>query len=620
MEQILGTVERITFFNPENSFTVVKVQEPRKRELTTVVGKVQELQPGESVSCYGQWKMDANHGLQFVAEKVSTVQPQDVEGIRKYLASGLIKGIGPAFADKIVGHFGLNTLKVIDETPERLSEISGIGEKKLERIKSCWQAQRAVREIMVFLQQFSISPSLAAKIYKHFGDKSLEVVQQNPFILAKEIRGIGFKTADKIAENMGFAKDHPLRIDAAITHFLYEKASDGHVCYPKSDLINEIAELLAAEKELIDLRIRVLCEAKEIYEEQECLFHPTLYWAEKGIATELERIKNGSSPIRSFDTEKALEWVQKELTIELAVQQKEAVLAASKEKALVITGGPGTGKSTITKAILAISKHLTKKILLAAPTGRAAKRMSEITGFEARTLHSLLEWSFATGGFKRGSKLPLECDLMIVDEASMIDTYLMNSLLKALPSSSRLILIGDVNQLPSVGPGNVLREIIEARFLPTFCLTEIFRQAKGSFITVNAHRINEGEFPELGGDDFFFLKAEEPEELAKQILHLVKTRLPRRYKFNPIEDIQVIAPMKRGPVGIERLNHLLQETLNPSKEPLVVAGRRFHLHDKVMQLANDYQKEVYNGDIGRFVKIDLTESEILVLFDDKFVP
>lgn len=620
MEQILGIVERITFFNPENSFTVVKIQEPRKRDLTTVVGKLTELQPGESVSCYGHWRQDASHGLQFAAETVTAVQPQDVEGIKKYLASGLIRGIGPIFAEKIVGHFGVNTLKIIDENPGRLGEIEGIGEKKIGRITSCWQTQKAVRELMVFLQPYAVTPSLAAKIHKRFGDNSLEIIQQNPFTLAKEVRGIGFKTADKMAQQMGIAQDHPLRIDAAITHFLYEKASDGHVCFPEEELVKETAQLLEVDPEAIKARIPVLIEAKEVFQEKAYLFHPTLYQSEKGIGTELSRLKHTSAPLRPFDHEKALEWVQKELSITLAAQQKEAVLASLKEKVLVITGGPGTGKSTITKAILAISRHVTKRILLAAPTGRAAKRMNEITGFEAKTLHSLLEWSFVSGGFKRGPKMPVEGDLIIVDEASMIDTFLMYNLLKALPSKARLILIGDINQLPSVGPGNVLREIIESGFLPTFCLTEIFRQAKGSFITTNAHRINEGLFPELGGDDFFFLKAEEPEELAEKILHLIKTRLPRRYHFDPINDIQVIAPMKRGPVGIEQLNHRLQEALNPQKEPFLIGGRRFHLHDKVMQLMNDYQKEVYNGDIGRIVKIDQSEQQILVRFDEKLVP
>lgn len=620
MQQIFGTIERITFFNPDNCFTVAKIQEPRKREFTTIVGTIPELRPGESISCYGQWKVDPHHGMQFAAEKVTIVQPQDVLAIKKYLASGMIRGIGPAFAEKIIAVFGAETLNIIETNPDKLLEVEGIGEKKLEGIVSCWQMQKAVRELMVFFQQFDVTPSLATKIYKQWGDKSIEMVQQNPYSMAKDIRGIGFKTADKMAERMGIAKDHPLRIDAALVHLLFELSSEGHVCFPESELIAAVTKLIEVSEELIKERISALLKAKEIILDENFLYHPMLYACEVGIARELKRIKQTPTISRAFDEEKALTWVQNELAIALADHQKEAVQAALKEKALVITGGPGTGKSTITKAILTISRHVIKRILLAAPTGRAAKRMSEITGFEARTIHSLLEWSFTNGGFKRDSKNPLECDLIIIDEASMIDTLLMYNLLKAIPSSARLILIGDINQLPSVGPGNVLKEIIDSKFLPTFCLTEIFRQAKGSFIITNAHRINAGEFPELGGDDFFFVKEDDAAKLATEIIDLVKHRLPRRYRFDRIDDIQVIAPMKKGIVGIENLNLLLQTALNPSNDPLMIAGRRFHLKDKVMQLSNDYQKEVYNGDIGRIVKIDTAEQQVLVRFDERLVP
>ncbi len=620
MQQIFGTIERITFFNPDNCFTVAKIQEPRKRELTTIVGTIAEIKPGESVSCYGQWKVAPQHGMQFAIEKVIIVQPQDVVAIQKYLASGMIRGIGPAFAEKIITVFGIETLNIIDKNPDKLLTIEGIGEKKLESIISCWQTQKAVRELMVFFQQFDVTPSLATKVYKRWGEKTIEIVQQNPYRMAQEIRGIGFKTADKIAERMGISKDHPLRVDAALIHQLFEISSEGHSCFPEKDLIKLVHTLIELSEDLIKERIEILVKAKEIIKDLDLLYHPILYASEMGIVRELVRIKTMPTITREFDGRKALIWVQEDLNIVLAEHQQEAVLAALKEKMLIITGGPGTGKSTITKAILTISRHITRRILLAAPTGRAAKRMSEITGFEARTIHSLLEWSFANNGFKRNAENLLECDIIIIDEASMIDTFLMYGLLKAIPSTARLILIGDINQIPSVGPGNILKDIINSNFLPTFCLTEIFRQAKGSHIITNAHRINAGEFPELGGHDFFFVKEEDAEKLALEIVDLVKNRLPKRYQFNRINDIQVIVPMKKGVVGIENLNFLLQEALNPSEEPLMVSGRRFHLKDKVMQLSNDYQKEVYNGDIGRIVKIDAVDQQVLVCFDERIVP
>ncbi|MDR3624474.1 MAG: ATP-dependent RecD-like DNA helicase [Chlamydiales bacterium] len=626
LESIVGYIERITFHSSENGFTVARLKEPKKSDLTTIVGSLPALQPGETVRLLGIWKFNSQHGMQFDVRECHMQAPADLHGIQKYLESGLIKGIGPVFATRIVNTFGLNTLDIIDKSPDALLTVQGIGDKKLERIKTCWGAQKSIREVMIFLQQYGVSPSFAQKIYKTYGDQALEKVKENPYRMAQDIHGIGFKSADTIAQKMGFDKTSDRRIQAGIEFVLQDLATEGHVCYPEESLILKAEEILEVPSQCILQEISALQTqtriVRELFDNIPFVWLKMYYICEQGIGREIKRLLYAKSTLRSIDEKKAIPWVQQTLQIELATEQAKAVALCLQDKFHIITGGPGTGKSTITKAILTILDKVTSRILLAAPTGRAAKRMSEITKKEAKTLHALLEWSFTKNGFKRSHEMPLECDLIIIDESSMIDTFLMYSLLKAIPDHARVIFLGDINQLPSVGAGNVLKDLIASKKIPVTTLNEIFRQAKGSKIITNAHLINEGKFPDIytsANSDFFFMKREEPEEILNTIVELVTKRLTKRYRFDPFDDIQVLVPMKRGPIGTERLNIVLQEVLNPSNTPLFASGRRFHLHDKVMQIRNNYNKNVYNGDVGRITGIDTSEQEVILSFDGRKV-
>lgn len=629
-EEIVGYIERITFQNEENGFTIAQLKEGRKTDLTCIVGTMPGICPGETVRCQGRWTQHLVYGKQFEIEKFKTETPASIEGIKKYLGSGLIKGIGRTYAKRIVEKFGAETLNIIEKDPKKLLEVPGLGKKRLELITDRWSEQRLVREVMIFLQSNGVSPAYAQKIYKIYGEKSIEKVQQNPYHLARDIRGIGFKTADTIARTMGIDKESPYRIEAGIEHLILELSGEGHVCFPKEEFIKFAETILETNQANIENCIAALenekrIEIMDLIHEGKVtpfLWSKLLFMAEIGIARELKRLRDGSCALRNVDTAKALDWVENRLNIKLAPHQKEAVVTALQSKVLIITGGPGTGKSTITNAIMAITEQLSTKILLAAPTGRAAKRMTEITGRKASTIHSLLEFDFSTFGFKRKRDNPLECDLLIVDESSMIDTSLMWSLLKAVPDSARLILVGDINQLPSVGPGNVLKDIIGSKSLPVSMLTEIFRQAAGSRIIVNAHKINRGDFPDirnLSDSDFYFIDAQTPEQVLDHIVRLVSQRLPMKYKYNPIEDIQVLAPMKKGIIGTENLNRVLQEALNPNQESVTKWGIKFSLNDKVMQLRNNYKKNVFNGDVGRIVSIDQDEQMLTIAFDDLLV-
>jgi exodeoxyribonuclease V alpha subunit len=628
MQTITGYIERITFQSDESGYTVLQLQCKGAIDLVCVVGKLPSVSSGETLYCEGTWKNHPSYGRQFEVTSFKIQAPSDILGITKYLGSGLIKGIGPAYAKKIVEAFGVHTLTVIEETPERLKEVKGLGKVRAALIINCWSEQKVVRDVMIFLQGHGISPAYAQKIFKNYGVECINVVQTNPYQLARDIFGIGFKIADQIASNLGILNDATIRIDSGVEFSLKSLSEDGHVCYPEEDFLPIAREILQVGEEMIQDRLGALQDADRIErfpliisgEKKTHLWFKPLFNAEVGIANELEAIKKGSSQLRTINTDKALAWVQEKLNITLAKSQADAVATSLSTKLLIITGGPGTGKSTITNAILKIMEQLTPRIMLAAPTGRAAKRMSEITGRKAQTIHGLLEVDFKSGGFKRKKDNPLECDLLIVDESSMIDTLLMNHLLKAIPRSARVIFVGDINQLPSVGPGNVLLDMIQSLQIPVVTLTEIFRQAQGSQIIVNAHKINQGQFPDIhnsADSDFFFVEAEEPEDVLQHIVKLVAQRLPAKYGYNAINEIQVLSPMKRGVVGTENLNVVLQDHLNPQTESIFKAGRKYQIKDKVMQLRNNYQKEVFNGDVGQIAAIDQDDQTVLVNFEGR---
>lgn len=622
MDELSGYIEAIVFTQPENGFTVARLREINKKELTTIVGYLPSLQPGESIVGKGTWKLHPTHGHQFEVAEYSVEMPSDLVGIQKYLESGLVKGIGPVFAKKIVDRFGVDTLQVIDQAPFRLLEIQGLGEKKLEKVVACWKEQRSIREVMIFLRAHGVSPAYAQRIYKTYGEQSIEKVKENPYQLAKDIFGIGFKLADAVAQKLGFALHSPERIQAGIEYVLWELTNDGHTCYPAQDLPLLAKQALEVEIPLIESQIELLVAKGFLAKQDTFLWLKPFFAYEAGISKDLVRLFKSPQAIRSIDAVRAADWAEEQLKLRFADEQKNAVIKALCDKVHIITGGPGTGKSTITNAILRVSEKLTDKILLAAPTGRAAKRMTQITRKKAFTIHALLEMDFSSGGFKRGRDNPLDCDLLIIDEASMIDTPLLFHLLRATPSHARVLFVGDIDQLPSVGPGTVLRDIIHAEWVGVTRLTEIFRQAKGSKIITNAHRINKGEFPSIDtapDSDFHFIEAEAPEAIQQVILELVSKTIPQKWKFDPIEEIQVLSPMKRGIIGSELLNDALQNILNPSSSPLLRAGKKFHVRDKVMQIRNNYDKKVYNGDIGRIEEIDASEERFVVSFDERIV-
>lgn len=627
MEELTGHIERITFFNPENAFTVAKLKNANYSDTIPLIGKMPDLHPGETVTCRGSWKMEPKHGKQFIVESYEKKAPSTLVGIEKYLASGLVQGIGPKYAKKIVEKFGHDTLTIIEENPKALLTIEGLGSKKLKSVVKSLEMHRCIQNVMVFLQSHQVSPAYAQKIYKFYGQESIHVVRENPYKLARDIKGIGFKLADRVAESMQIAKDSPARLAAGVEYLLDELSSQGHVCYPARELLKEAALLLEVEESLIRPVLKALAEEKRLVihtcRGEDFVWLKALHISEVGIAQEIHRLQSHPAALRAVKEDKALEWIQEKLRLKFAKAQKEAIIQAVREKVLIITGGPGTGKSTITKAILRITEKLSSKILLAAPTGRAAKRMTEITYRKASTIHSLLKFDFKKGGFKFNQDNPLDVDLLIVDEASMIDTKLFYHLVRAIPSHARFILIGDIDQLPSVGPGNVLRDLIDSKVIPTSTLSFIFRQGKGSKISYNAFLINQGMFPKLEsekGDDFFFIEAKEPEEVLEKISQMVTREIPSKYKFDPVQDVQVLAPMRKGIIGTENLNVQLQSLLNPTTKPFLWYGRRYAVGDKVMQLKNNYQKEAFNGDLGIIQKIDTNEQVMDIEMDGKIIP
>jgi exodeoxyribonuclease V alpha subunit len=633
MSIIHGLLEKISYHNEENDFMVAKLRERDKRELTTIVGNLSGINPGESLKLTGNWVHNKKFGEQFQVEMFEVTVPATLLGIQKYLASGLIKGIGPIMSERIVEKFGLDTLEVIEKKPERLSEVEGIGTKRISMIKKTWEEQKEIKEIMIFLQGHGVSASYSAKIYKQYGNQSIEIVKENPYRLAHDIYGTGFITADKIAQHLGIDQNSLIRAKAGLLYVLNQLTEEGHVYYPENPLIHKAREILHVDEEIIFQAIKELSKEKELFLEDldlegnlRAVFLAPFYVAETGVAQRLINLKESPSNIRPIHAEKAIEWVQQKLGIELARKQEEAVLLAATSKVLIITGGPGTGKTTIITAILRIFQQLKVRILLAAPTGRAAKRMNEATGWGAKTIHRLLEYSPHKGGFKKDQDDPLEADVVIIDETSMVDTLLMHHLLKAIPSHAHVILVGDVDQLPSVGPGNVLKDIIKSGRFTVVTLTEIFRQAQESMIVVNAHKVNQGQLPVIKEidkpeeTDFRFIQEEDPEKILQNILDLCSERIPGQYRFHPLREIQVLAPMHKGTIGVTNLNIELQKRLNPGPSGITRGVWNFRLGDKVMQVVNNYDKDVFNGDIGWISKIDSEEREVVIDFDGRPVP
>jgi exodeoxyribonuclease V alpha subunit len=636
LAELQGQIERITYTNEENGYTIARVKVYGRKDLVTVVGNLISPTPGEILKMEGEWVNHPKYGEQFKIVQYKTQVPASVYGIEKYLGSGLIKGIGPVMAKRIVKRFGKETLDIIEKALESLREVEGIGEKRVEMIKTAWEEQKEIREVMLFLQTHGVSSGYATKIFKHYGSGSIQALRENPYRLAMEVYGIGFVTADRIAEKLGFAKDSELRAEAGILYVLNQLADEGHVYYPYEPLIDKAREILQVDREAIlrafgsvALAKRIVIEdlnqdSEEFKENHKAVYLSALHLCETGISRRLSALINAPKAMRTIDTAKAVRWVQQHLDITLAERQVEAVRRAVDEKVLVITGGPGTGKTTIINAILKIFTRIGVTVMLAAPTGRAAKRMAEATGHGAKTIHRMLEYSIQKGGFQKHEENPLRCDLLIVDEASMIDTLLMHHLLKAVPATATLVLVGDVNQLPSVGPGSVLQDIIASDALPVVELREIFRQAQESSIIVNAHRINSGLMPVLQSardrlDDFYFIEQEDPDEVLRLVVDLTRERIPRRFGLDPVDDIQVLTPMHKGTVGAGNLNDRLQKALNPVEEGVSRGGRNFRVNDKVMQIRNDYDKEVFNGDIGRITRIDPESQEATISFDGREV-
>ena len=619
MEKIKCTIERITFQNPENGYSVLQATIKGYREEQTLVGTFHEVTVGAVLTVEGTWRVDKRYGRQFAVEKWTEELPADIIGIEKYLGSGLVKGIGPKFAKLIVAKFGLDTFNVIENEPDKLLEVYGIGKGRVAKIQASWEKQKDVKDIMVFLQGHGVSSTYAAKIYKQYGKESIEKVQANPYCLADDIWGIGFKTADGIAEKLGYEKNDLRRCRSGIFYTLNKLSEDGHVYSEREQLIKSAKELLQAEEEPITQALDDMITKEDLILDEEAIFLPPFYYAEIGVASKLKRLLEDSTG-NLFDGTLNIEEIVKKTGIQYDDVQVAAIQQAVKSKVMVLTGGPGTGKTVTTQGIIAALESLGQGILLAAPTGRAAKRMNEATGKEAKTIHRLLEYNPAEG-YGRNDENPLDGGVLIVDESSMIDVILMNSLLKAVPSHMRLILVGDIDQLPSVGAGNVLRDIIDSGVVPVIRLTKIFRQAQTSRIITNAHKINQGIFPDIsnGRDaDFFFIKQEDPEKAAQEIVNIVKNRIPKAYHYST-NDIQVLAPMQRSVVGATNLNIILQEAINPEGDCLSRGGFKYRKGDRVMQIRNNYDKEVFNGDIGFVSEVDMDERSLTVIYEGRAV-
>lgn len=630
VETLSGQIERVTYHNPDNGFCVLKVAIRGEKDLITIVGHNATALPGEHIEAAGAWFNDREHGLQFRAQTLRSIPPSTLEGMEKYLGSGLIRGIGPHYARRLINAFGESVFSVIENEPKRLLNVEGIGRVRYKKIVQGWQDQKVVRQIMVFLQSHGIGTMRAVRIYKTYGEQAVAVVQENPYRLAHDIRGIGFKTADQLAQKLGIEAHSLIRAQAGIHYVLLSFSEEGHCAFPEQLLIDEASRLLEIPVEIIQqalhqelLTERLIAEPADNGETWLYLKH--LYRAEVELANHLQHLATGQHPLPGIDVEKAIAWVEQQTGLSLAPSQRDAIELATKARVLVITGGPGVGKTTLVNSILKIFQAKKLNCLLCAPTGRAAKRLSESTGLEAKTVHRLLAFDAQSGQFTHNRENRLNCDVLVIDESSMMDLSLMNKLVQAVPDSAALLIVGDVDQLPSVGPGNVLSDIIDSGTIPVVRLTEIFRQAAQSTIITSAHRINQGQMPDLKPpgthlSDFYFIEAPEPEQVHSLLIKLVRQRIPQRFNLRAIEDIQVLSPMNRSGLGARSLNIELQKALNPNwNRGIERFGSRFALGDKVMQTENNYDKDVFNGDIGMIQEVNETDNELTVQFDGRSV-
>lgn len=626
-----GIVERVTFYSEESGFCVLRVKAKKHRDLITVVGASISVSAGETVECFGTWLHHKKHGLQFKADRLSAVPPVGLDGMLRYLSSGMIKGIGPQFAKRLIDAFGERVFDIIEEEPRRLSSVEGIGKKRQEQIIAAWKEQKSIRQIMVFLHAHGVSTTRAVRIYKTYGDEAIERVRENPYCLAQDIRGIGFKTADELAIKLGIPRDSIQRARAGVGHTLMELCEHGHCAAERDALIKASIELLEIPETIVEQAIGLEIAAKRLIPEnidttegdKVCLFTVPFYRAELKAVERLAALVKGELPWGKLDIEKAIPWVEEKTGLHLSESQRLAVENVLKNKVSIITGGPGVGKTTIVNSVIKIIRAKSLRVSLCAPTGRAAKRLSETTHLQAKTIHRLLQFNPSNYSFVYDDKQPLPFDVIIVDESSMMDIMLFQHLLKAIPDNAAVIFVGDVDQLPSVGSGLVLGDLIRSGMIPTVRLTEIFRQAASSKIITNAHRINQGYMPLLDTQeetDFYAIYRDEPEQVYDTLLEVVTTRIPRKWGFNPAHDIQVLTPMNRGSLGNTSLNIALQKSINPKGAPTISRyGTTFATNDKVIQLVNNYDKEIFNGDIGFIQKINQEESYMMILFDTRVV-
>ncbi|MFW6152706.1 MAG: ATP-dependent RecD-like DNA helicase [Verrucomicrobiota bacterium] len=622
-EEINGTVEKLIYRSEETGYTVCTVKMAERDEPVTVVGRCPAIWLGENIKAEGRWTRHKRHGFQFQAEELLCIAPTSAKGIERYLASGMIKGIGKVNACRLVNEFGEDTLRVIDKESQRLEKIDGIGPARRRMIKESWNEQKAVRDIMIFLQSHGVGTAQSARIYRTYGQNAVSIISENPYRLCADIWGIGFKTADKVAMSIGLPHDSPARARAGIVYVMSTLTEEGHCYSPLPELLLKAEELLGIPIETLNTAAGYEIKKGSLIKDDDRIYPASLHAAETGIAARVAKLKNTNCPVKPVDVEKALKWAEKIMGISFDPTQRDALSMALNEKISIITGGPGVGKTTIIKGLVEIFRARHQRVMLAAPTGRAAKRMEEATGQEARTIHRLLKFIPRLGHFTHGPDNPLDCDVVILDEVSMVDISLMHSFLQALRDECILVLVGDIDQLPSVGPGNVLGDFISSRVVPFTKLETIFRQESGGWIVRNAHRVNNGE-PLLmsageENSDFYFIETNDPDSVVQRTIEIVTQRIPEKFGFDPLNEIQVLTPMRKNQLGAENLNHVLQQALNPSGPSIRRFGRDYRLGDRVMQIRNNYDKEVFNGDIGRIVEVKTEDQELLMDIDGRRV-